>query len=227
MPTEMLIREERRASQAPPGRAAHRRADSARAGPAAEAQRRSVGSRDSRAHDALGAQSVERERCVRELRTRGRRRPVEPDALGAGRRYLGADRRDHGVAGALRAARDGSRGRPRGSIGSRIDPSAVGCGAFARARLERIGRVKFRLRRLVARRAHADAALGADRVAGQRPLRAVEQQQHPGDWDPRWILVVGGVWALVVAIFAVRVAFERPTTEAEIDRELERIISRR
>ena len=49
---------------------------------------------------------------------------------------------------------------------------------------------------------------------------------QPGNWDP-WILVVGGVWALVVAMFAVRVAGERQTTEAEIDRELERIASRR
>ena len=106
------------------------------------------------------------------------------------------------------------------------DPSAVGVRRFARARLERIGRVKF----------HFGAWLLG--VLMLTPLWALIEWQDngrferlsnsstPGDWDP-WILVVGGVWALVVAIFAVRVAFERPTTEAEIDRELERIISRR
>ena len=34
---------------------------------------------------------------------------------------------------------------------------------------------------------------------------------RPGDWDP-WILIVGGIWALaVLGLFAVRQVFERPT----------------
>jgi hypothetical protein len=34
---------------------------------------------------------------------------------------------------------------------------------------------------------------------------------QPGDWDP-WILIIGGVWALaVLAVFAARRVFERPT----------------
>ena len=47
---------------------------------------------------------------------------------------------------------------------------------------------------------------------------------RPGDWEP-WILYIGGVWALVVATLALHVYFERPATEAEIDRELERLRS--
>ena len=34
---------------------------------------------------------------------------------------------------------------------------------------------------------------------------------QPGSWDP-WILPAGGVWALVIAIFALRVYLDRPTT---------------
>ena len=49
---------------------------------------------------------------------------------------------------------------------------------------------------------------------------------NPGDWEP-WILYVALVWGLLVSIDAVKVYFDRPTTEAEIDREIERLVSRR
>jgi hypothetical protein len=45
---------------------------------------------------------------------------------------------------------------------------------------------------------------------------------YPGDWDP-WILWVALVGGFVVAIAAYRAYVERPTTEAEIDREIERL----
>jgi len=47
---------------------------------------------------------------------------------------------------------------------------------------------------------------------------------QPGDWEP-WILYVAFIWGIVVAIEALKVHFDRPTTEAEIDRELERLRS--
>ena len=47
----------------------------------------------------------------------------------------------------------------------------------------------------------------------------------PGDWEP-WILYVALVWGLVVAIMALKAYFDRPTTEAEIDREVKRLTSR-
>jgi hypothetical protein len=49
---------------------------------------------------------------------------------------------------------------------------------------------------------------------------------NPGDWEP-WILYVGLVWGLVVAIVALRTYFDRPTTEAEIERTIERQRERR
>ena len=48
---------------------------------------------------------------------------------------------------------------------------------------------------------------------------------NPGDWEPT-MLYVGVVWALVVAVFALRVFFDRPTTQAEVDREVRRLRSR-
>lgn len=46
---------------------------------------------------------------------------------------------------------------------------------------------------------------------------------HPGDWNPTlWALGVG-LWGLIVGIMALRVYFERPTTEAEVDRAVSRL----
>jgi hypothetical protein len=48
---------------------------------------------------------------------------------------------------------------------------------------------------------------------------------QPGDWEP-WILYIALAWGLFVAIAAVKVYFDRPTSEAEIDREVRRLTSR-
>lgn len=47
----------------------------------------------------------------------------------------------------------------------------------------------------------------------------------PGDWEP-WILYVALIWGLVVAIMALKAYFDRPATQGEIERELERLRSR-
>jgi hypothetical protein len=95
---------------------------------------------------------------------------------------------------------------------------------FARRRLERVRRLKFHV---------AAWMLG---MLVLTPLWALIEWQdnggferwsnnsRPGDWEP-WILYVGGVWALVVATLALHAYLERPATEAEIDRELERLHS--
>jgi H+/Cl- antiporter ClcA len=46
----------------------------------------------------------------------------------------------------------------------------------------------------------------------------------PGDWEP-WILYVALIWGLVVGIAALKAYFDRPTTEAEVDREVRRLRS--
>jgi hypothetical protein len=47
---------------------------------------------------------------------------------------------------------------------------------------------------------------------------------NPGDWEP-WILYVALIWGLVVGIDALKTYFDRPTTEAEVHREIRRLHS--
>jgi len=106
------------------------------------------------------------------------------------------------------------------------DPSDLGVRRFARVRLERIHRVRFHIGAWVLGMLVLTPLWALIEWQDNGGFERWSNNSQPGSWDP-WILVVGGVWALVVAIFAVRVAGERRTTEAEIDRELERIASRR
>jgi hypothetical protein len=48
---------------------------------------------------------------------------------------------------------------------------------------------------------------------------------NAGDWNP-WILYVILGWGFFVALDAIKTYFRRPTTEAEIEREIERMKSR-
>jgi 2TM domain len=49
---------------------------------------------------------------------------------------------------------------------------------------------------------------------------------NPGDWEP-WILFVGLVWGFFICLDALKTYFDRPTTDAEIDREIRRLTTRR
>ena len=54
-------------------------------------------------------------------------------------------------------------------------------------------------------------------------LESFGHEGNPGQWNPTlWALGVG-LWGLVVGIMALRVHFERPVTEAEVDRERKRV----
>ena len=45
---------------------------------------------------------------------------------------------------------------------------------------------------------------------------------NPGDWEP-WILYVALVWGILVAWDGLKAYFDRPTTDAEVERELRRL----
>jgi 2TM domain len=49
---------------------------------------------------------------------------------------------------------------------------------------------------------------------------------NPGDWEP-WILYVALVWGFFLVLDALKVYFDRPATQMEIDRTVERIRSGR
>jgi hypothetical protein len=48
---------------------------------------------------------------------------------------------------------------------------------------------------------------------------------NPGDWEP-WILYVALIWGFFVALDALKAYFDRPTTEAEISHQIERLRTR-
>jgi hypothetical protein len=50
------------------------------------------------------------------------------------------------------------------------------------------------------------------------------RSRYPGDWDP-WIIWVALIGAVLVAIAGYRAYFDRPTTEAEVEREIQRLKS--
>lgn len=45
---------------------------------------------------------------------------------------------------------------------------------------------------------------------------------QPGDWEP-WILYIAIPWGVYVAFIVASAYFDRPTTEADIDREVKRL----
>ena len=47
---------------------------------------------------------------------------------------------------------------------------------------------------------------------------------NTGDWEP-WIAYVALIWGFFVALDALKVYFDRPATEAEVDRQLKRLVS--
>jgi hypothetical protein len=53
----------------------------------------------------------------------------------------------------------------------------------------------------------------------------LSDKANPGDWNP-WILWVVLGWGFFVALDGIKTYFRRPTTEAEIEHEVERLRSR-
>lgn len=49
---------------------------------------------------------------------------------------------------------------------------------------------------------------------------------NPGDWEP-WVLYVALIWGFFLVLDAIKVYFDRPASEAEIDRAVERLASGR
>jgi hypothetical protein len=56
------------------------------------------------------------------------------------------------------------------------------------------------------------------------PQHLSSRSRYPGDWDP-WIIWVALAGAVVVAIAWYRAYIERPDTEADVEREIDRLKS--
>ena len=95
---------------------------------------------------------------------------------------------------------------------------------FTRSRLERIRRLKFHVAAWVLGMTVLTPLWALIEWQDNGGFERWSDNSQPGDWEP-WILYIGGAWALVIAIFALQVYFDRPTTEAEIEREVRRLKS--
>ena len=93
---------------------------------------------------------------------------------------------------------------------------------FARVRLERIRRLKFHVAAWVLGMIVLTPLWALIEWQDNGGFERWSRNSQPGDWEP-WILYIGGLWALAIAIFAVRVYFDRPATEAEIDSEVQQL----
>jgi hypothetical protein len=58
------------------------------------------------------------------------------------------------------------------------------------------------------------------------PFERLSDNGNPGDWEP-WILWVALVWGFFLVLDVVKVYFDRPATQAEIDRAVDRARSGR
>ena len=57
------------------------------------------------------------------------------------------------------------------------------------------------------------------------PEHLSSRSRYPGDWDP-WLIWVALVGGFVVALAGYRAYIDRPTTDSDIDREVERLRAR-
>ena len=58
------------------------------------------------------------------------------------------------------------------------------------------------------------------------PEHLSSRSRYDGDWDP-WLIWVGLIGAFIVGIQAYRAYIDRPETEADIEREIERLKAKR
>jgi sterol desaturase/sphingolipid hydroxylase (fatty acid hydroxylase superfamily) len=82
-----------------------------------------------------------------------------------------------------------------------------------RVRLERIGRLKFHVAAWVLGMIVLTPLWALIEWQDNGGFERWSDNSRPGDWEP-WILYVGGVWALVIALFALWVYVGRPAREA-------------
>lgn len=94
--------------------------------------------------------------------------------------------------------------------------------AFARQHLERVHRLKLNIAAYVLGMVVLTPVWVLVEWESNGGFQRWSSNSQPGDWEP-WILYVALIWGLVVGIMALKVYFDRPATEAEVDREVERL----
>ena len=95
---------------------------------------------------------------------------------------------------------------------------------WARTHVERVHRLKLHVAAFVLGMAVLTPIWALVEWQANGGFERWSDDSNPGDWEP-WILYVALVWVLVLGIMALRTYLDRPATEAEIDRQVERLRS--
>lgn len=93
---------------------------------------------------------------------------------------------------------------------------------WARSHVQRVHRLKRDIAAYVLGMVLLTAAWVLVEWQDNGAFKRLSDNGNPGDWEP-WILYVALVWGLFLGIDVVRTYFDRPTTEADIERELRRL----
>ena len=97
--------------------------------------------------------------------------------------------------------------------------------AWARKHVERVRRLKRDFAVFVLGMASLTAIWALVEWQDNGAFERFSGGNNPGDWEP-WILYVALIWGFFFALDAVKTYFDRPTTESDIERQIERLRSR-
>ena len=97
---------------------------------------------------------------------------------------------------------------------------------WARKHVERVHRVKLHVAVFVLGMIVLTPLWALIQWQDNGGFQRFSDNSNPGDWQP-WIFYVALIWGGIVALQGVKAYFDRPATDAEIEREVERLHSGR
>ena len=118
--------------------------------------------------------------------------------------------------------KDGSRAVSPAPTGERDEELRV----WARAHVERVRRLEWHTAVYVLGMLALTAVWALTQWQDNGAFERFATGGNTGDWDP-WIAYVGVIWGFFLALEALKTFFDRPTSEADVDRYLERRRPRR
>lgn len=95
---------------------------------------------------------------------------------------------------------------------------------WARKHVERVHRVKLNVAVFVLGMIVLTPLWALIQWQDNGGFQRFSDNSNSGDWQP-WIFYVALVWGGIVALQAVKAYFDRPPTDAEVEREVERLHS--
>ena len=117
-------------------------------------------------------------------------------------------------------------GSPAAPTSAATEPRDEELRVWARAHVERVRRLRWHTAVYVLGMAALTAVWALTQWQDNGAFERFATGGNPGDWEP-WIAYVGVVWGFFLALEALKTFFDRPAAEADVDRYVERLRSRR